>query len=370
MPKTNFANGDPSQGIMGTVVTAEFLNAVNKHRHTGEDVDGAGVLDYAVDTGTANNYIIALNPALTAYVTGMPIYFKAANTNTGASTLNINALGAKAIKKNVDQYLVADDINAGQLITVIYDGTNFQMVSQVNLNDTLSIRDSSRNLIIKNNATNPNYKLDIAADEVILQNTAGKPFSVSAVNHTVDITAAGANGLDTGAEAISTWYHIWEIAKADGTKAALLSISATAPTMPSGYTYKAYIGAIYNDSSGNFIAIHQVGSRVARSEVAVLSSGTQTTTTSVSLASAVPTTAKLVRGSVQTEHSSGADHYVLLAATSSLELAQLYPGIRIFNYTSQTIIMFPFSQVIVEPQTIYYRVNVGVVNIYISSWEY
>ena len=35
MPKTNFVNGDPSQGIMGTVVTAEFLNALNNHRHTG-----------------------------------------------------------------------------------------------------------------------------------------------------------------------------------------------------------------------------------------------------------------------------------------------------------------------------------------------
>jgi len=37
-----------------------------------------------------------------------------------------------------------------------------------------------------------------------------------------DITAAGAGGLDTGAEAASTWYEIYAIGKADGTKAIML----------------------------------------------------------------------------------------------------------------------------------------------------
>lgn len=44
MAKTVFVDGDPSQGIMGTVVNAAFLNkifGINGHRHTGLDDDGS-----------------------------------------------------------------------------------------------------------------------------------------------------------------------------------------------------------------------------------------------------------------------------------------------------------------------------------------
>jgi microcystin-dependent protein len=59
----------------------------------------------------------------------MPISFKAANANTGAATLNVDGLGAVAIKKNVNKDLSAGDIAAGQIIIVVYDGTYFQMIS-------------------------------------------------------------------------------------------------------------------------------------------------------------------------------------------------------------------------------------------------
>lgn len=62
------------------------------------------------------------------------------------------------------------------------------------------------------------------------------------------------NGLDTGARAADTWYHIWWIAKTDLSAADILfSTSATAPTMPSGWTYKRRIGAVKTDGSSNII---------------------------------------------------------------------------------------------------------------------
>lgn len=87
--------------------------------------------DYAADTGTANTYAMAPTLAITAYVTGQIFTFKAGNANTGASTLNVSTLGAKSIKKigNVD--LAANDVVAGQIIIVQYDGTNFQMLNPV-----------------------------------------------------------------------------------------------------------------------------------------------------------------------------------------------------------------------------------------------
>lgn len=127
--KTIFVNGDPLQGILGTIVTAEFLNAVNNHRHTGRDLDGDGALDYAADTGNGNTYVIALSPALDTYIIGMPITFKATHANTGSATLNVNALGAKTIKKRGTSNLESGDIVSGQIVTVVYDGAYFQMIS-------------------------------------------------------------------------------------------------------------------------------------------------------------------------------------------------------------------------------------------------
>lgn len=129
MAKTTFVDGDPQQQILGTIVAAAFLNVVNNHYHDGLDVDGHGALPYAADSGAADAYVLTLFPALTQYVTGMPISFKATNANTGASTINMNSLGVKSIKKNYNQDLKVNDILANQVITIIYDGTNFQMVS-------------------------------------------------------------------------------------------------------------------------------------------------------------------------------------------------------------------------------------------------
>lgn len=85
--------------------------------------------DYVVDTGIADTYVITPAPVITAYVAGQQFTFKVATTNTAASTLNVNGVGAKSIKKNISAALGAGDLVVGQLVTVIYDGTNFQITS-------------------------------------------------------------------------------------------------------------------------------------------------------------------------------------------------------------------------------------------------
>jgi len=68
----------------------------------------------------------------------------------------------------------------------------------------------------------------------------------------LDITAAGAGGLDTGSEAISTYYYpyvIWGTAGVNG----VLSASSTTPTLPPGYTYFRRVGSVYNNVSGNLV---------------------------------------------------------------------------------------------------------------------
>lgn len=85
--------------------------------------------DYQADSVGTDSYAITCTPAPTAYTTGMRFTFKAGTANTGAASLNVNSLGAKTIKKNYNSDLATGDILANQILEVVYDGTNFQMMS-------------------------------------------------------------------------------------------------------------------------------------------------------------------------------------------------------------------------------------------------
>lgn len=136
MGKTVFSDGDPGTGTLGTIVAAEFLNTLNNQRHTGRDVDGEGALDYAVATGSANAYAIELTPTLDEYIEGMPLVFQANHDNTGAATLDVDELGAVALKLPDGSDLPAYFIKSGAMIIVNYDGTYFQVIGGGNYQPT------------------------------------------------------------------------------------------------------------------------------------------------------------------------------------------------------------------------------------------
>jgi hypothetical protein len=69
-----------------------------------------------------------LTPALEAYTTGAMFWFVSAGANTGAVTLNIDGLGAKAVTRQGSTALVSNDIVASQICVVVYDGTRFQLL--------------------------------------------------------------------------------------------------------------------------------------------------------------------------------------------------------------------------------------------------
>lgn len=86
-------------------------------------------LNYGVDAGSNDTYVAALSPAPTAYVTGALYILKAATANTGAATVNFNALGAKTIVKAVNTTLADNDILANMLCLLVYDGTNMVLLN-------------------------------------------------------------------------------------------------------------------------------------------------------------------------------------------------------------------------------------------------
>ncbi len=82
------------------------------------------------DTGSATAFKVAAPDGVTILAEGQVIVFKAGHANTStAPTLQIGTLAAKAIRKNGGDNLSAGDIKVGDTVAVMYDGTNFQLVS-------------------------------------------------------------------------------------------------------------------------------------------------------------------------------------------------------------------------------------------------
>lgn len=116
---------------------------------------------------------------------------------------------------------------------------------------------------------------------------------------TVDITASGVNGLDTGSESADTWYVVFIIDDTTlvNSPAGLLSLSETSPTLPSGYDVFRRVGWARNNGSSDFYNFKQIGSgptRVVRwledidTILVVLTSGGATVFTDIVLTEFVP----------------------------------------------------------------------------------
>lgn len=78
--------------------------------------------------GSANVHTLTYTVAPAAYVSGDCYTFIAGFTNSGATTLNVNGLGAKAVKVG-SAALTGNEIKAGQVVIACYDGTNFQLTT-------------------------------------------------------------------------------------------------------------------------------------------------------------------------------------------------------------------------------------------------
>jgi microcystin-dependent protein len=74
------------------------------------------------------NTITATFAGLTAYASGQSFGFTPAETNTGAATINITALGAKNIFLN-GAALVGYEMRKNQPVRLFYDGTQFNIIS-------------------------------------------------------------------------------------------------------------------------------------------------------------------------------------------------------------------------------------------------
>ncbi|WP_024517087.1 hypothetical protein [Bradyrhizobium sp. Tv2a-2] len=116
-----------TSGMIAQLASAPFFRTLPQVPY---DVQQGYYVYGGTDTGTANNYVVTFQagqPIPAGYTTGMEVEFKALNTSTGSSQVNVQGLGNVTIRRANGVATAANDITSGQIVRLKYDGTFFQI---------------------------------------------------------------------------------------------------------------------------------------------------------------------------------------------------------------------------------------------------
>lgn len=138
---------------------------------------GSAIATSGTQSGTqtvarvASIYEVAYSPVPVTLVAGQQFAFNANFSNTGAAMLNVNGLGAVAIAKNVSGSLSVGDIASGQIVSVSFDGTSFQLNTQHSTSNSVAATTTSTSVSSGSNT-------DVTGSSIGLT-TVGKPVLIS-----------------------------------------------------------------------------------------------------------------------------------------------------------------------------------------------
>jgi len=381
-------------------------------------------------TGT-NTIAAVATPSLTAYAAGATYAFIAANTNTAAATLSIDGLAAKSITKNGSATLTAGDVQIGKLTWVQYDGTTFQLINNIVYGGSITngnivslttplgaasggtgLSTITANAVMLGNgistvqtvapgtignglvstgsiwAASPrggippglssglkiqatsNTAVTVTATQIAIGSTTGT-YTPNTISLTLGTGTTGANALDTGTVAASSWYAVWAIYN-ETTVAGLLSLSATAPTMPSGYTHKGRIGWVRTDASSNLLRTIQYGTQAQYITPAagfpVMATGSSAGVwLAVAVANFAPSTAgAIVVGAVKANVNAvmGAHPNNAIAVPASSSLAMLFSG----NNSNFGVPAGIQGTMMLETTNVYWFSDTASANLYAQGW--
>jgi hypothetical protein len=180
-------------------VAVGLLEAQTKYVNSGVTVEGTinycGTATLSTGTYSCSNVTGA---TIGAYRAGSMYTFKAGAANTGSVALAIDGLTGVTIKKLGSVNLVAGDIANGQVVVVQYDGTFFQMQSQIANAPSGSGTIPTTTAMLKGdnagNATGATPGTDFVAPGGAL----GTPSTGTLTNATNLPISTGVSGLGTG----------------------------------------------------------------------------------------------------------------------------------------------------------------------------
>lgn len=204
-----------------------------------------------------------------------------------------------------------------------------------------------RGLVAANNPGTPATKFDAAADLVVLRNPSDGTVKIVSNTGTItnDITLANtvSNGRDQAAAfSNGSWIHFYFIW--NGTSLVTrssLNAPPTGPTLQTGETHWAYIGAVY--TTGSFANVHIRGQRVYYdSQQIVVNNGSATSPTAINLSSVIPPNAAAFTVSTQylrgiSDSAGTIDIFLNMGHTSSSNTdIKSLGGVGVTNTASQT----------------------------------
>lgn len=231
-------------------------------------------------------------------------------------------------------------------------------------------------VVIQNDGSSPNTVMDITTGIVVLVDNTGAATFVLSASGSVNLGTTGANALDTGAKANSTVYHLFQIWGSSPGTAFLASLSATAPTLPAGYTKFLRLGACIVDSSGNLYRTLQRGKDVqykltASTNTATFPLGASSASgavasTLVNLAALVPATASKAVMAAFNGSGGGAtfvgSNSLLAAATAGTVVGGATSSSTALAQTSCEVLMETASQC-------YWAVTAGLAKLFVLGWR-
>jgi hypothetical protein len=260
----------PVQGYQSPTLAGAVNGATYRYRAESSDLTqwevGYGV--YTASTTTLTRATVLSNSSGTGTATGQ----------SGAGSL-INFSTAP----QVGMVLLAEDIstfliNANNLSDVSTPATALNNLSGISYGASQSLTALQQTQAQKNaglpaimrsylagltlSTAGSSATFGVAAGVAADSTNAGIMTLGSAYTKTTSAWALGTgNGaLDTGSIAANTWYHAYLIQRTDtGVVDLLVSLSASAPTMPSGYTLFRRIGSMKTDGSSHWLQFVQFG---------------------------------------------------------------------------------------------------------------
>ena len=187
-------------------------------------------------------------------------------------------------------------------------------------------------ITIANNTTTPNTDIDFSGGVFNFSDGTGQAIALALTKRLQSTgswsAGAGGNLLLSGARANSSTYHLYAMAKADGTTdyGGLLGVANTDPNptsvLPSGYIKFDRIGSILTDGSGNIRAFIQNERLFSLTNPLISQNLTLSTNTRGSYALDVPVGIKVlanIYGSVSKNSSGSSQTYISDLATTDID---------------------------------------------------
>lgn len=253
----------PGDVTLGTQYVASYDGTeyliLNVGPQSGAETTIASATTTDLGSVVSHNIIITGTTTITSLGTSAslkaPYYFVRFG---GALLLTYNATslilpGLANITTAAGDWMVAEELSSGNWQVVIYSpATGLAVIPS-------ATSGSASGLKVVNDASTPNTVIDISATNVTTITSTGLPTFTASPSAAINFATTGANGLDAGSIASNTWYYVYFINGAN--LRGLGSLSATAPTLPTGYTSFYRVGAVRTDGSSHFLRTLQQGRR-------------------------------------------------------------------------------------------------------------